>query len=200
MAGFTLFSGGRTRTTVRLGKWERGGHRAMPEFRVLFVCTGNICRSPSAEAVLRAMLQAEGLAGAVHIESAGTQGYHAGEAPDPRACATARRRGYALESQRARQVTADDYTGFDLILAMDRGHLRQLRRAAQAAGADAARIRLFLDFAAGTGRGRDVPDPYYGGEDGFDGMLDLIEDGARGILALLRRRLRAAPPAPPSPR
>lgn len=152
--------------------------------RVLFVCTGNICRSPTAEVVVRDKAAAAGLDGRLHLESAGTTGYHVGEPPDRRAIAAARRRGYDLSGLRARKVVAEDFARFDLLLAMADGHLRQLRGMAPARRRDG--VRPFLDFAAGAGA-RDVPDPYYGGAQGFETMLDLIEQGAEGFLAAVAR-------------
>lgn len=152
--------------------------------RILFVCMGNICRSPTAEAVLREMLRAEGGDLEIHVDSAGTHGYHVGEAPDPRAVAAARRRGYEMRHLRARQVVPEDFERFDLLLAMDEDNLAFLHRIAPAT--HRARARLLLDFAPGTGR-RDVPDPYYGGEKGFEQVLDLIEEAVRGLLDELRR-------------
>ncbi len=152
-------------------------------FRVLFVCSGNICRSPTAEAVFRGIVEADGLGAKVAVDSAGTHGFHAGEPPDARAGEAAERRGLDLSAQRARQVRADDFDAFDLILAMDRGHLRQLRRRAPRGAR--ARLRLFLEAAPHLGR--DVPDPYYGGEGGFETVFDLIEAGARALADELRR-------------
>lgn len=153
--------------------------------RVLFVCTGNICRSPSAEAVLRRRAADAGLAERLEIDSAGLGPWHVGHPPDDRAAAAAQARGYALDGQIARQVRQDDFATFDLILAMDRGHLRELQRLAPP---DArASVRLFLETAS-TARGQDVPDPYYGGRDGFETMMDLIEDGVDGLLAELAAR------------
>lgn len=154
--------------------------------RVLFVCTGNICRSPTAEGVFRHLAAAAGLADRFAADSAGTHGYHVGEAPDPRSQAAAARRGVDLSAQRARQVTAEDFEDFDLILAMDRGHYRQL--AALAPPHAAHRVRLFLDFAS-PGGAKDVPDPYYGAGDGFETVLDLVEDAARGLLDHLRAEI-----------
>ena len=132
--------------------------------RVLCVCLGNICRSPMAEGALRRVLAAEH-----HVDSAGTGAWHAGNPPDPRGLATARRRGYDNSAQRARQVTADDFRTFDLILAMDASNLETLQ---QIAPPDTtARIRMFHP-------GGDVPDPYYGGDSGFDTVLDMIEEAA----------------------
>ncbi|MEE8445759.1 MAG: low molecular weight protein-tyrosine-phosphatase [Alphaproteobacteria bacterium] len=152
--------------------------------RVLFVCSGNICRSPTAEGVMRKLLAERGLEHRVEVDSAGTHGFHEGEAPDTRSQAQARRRGIELGDQRARQVRREDFHDFDLIVAMDRGHLRELERMAPP---DApARVELFLRYAPECGQD-DVPDPYYGAGDGFETVLDLVEAGARGLLAAFER-------------
>ena len=139
--------------------------------RILFVCTGNICRSPTAEGVLRHMAKAAGAE--VHIESAGTGGWHVGHPPDARAQHHARRRGYDLSAQRARQVAARDFEAFDLIVAMDRGHLAALR--AQCPPEHREKLRLLVP-------GRDVPDPYHGGDEGFERVLDMVETACAGLL------------------
>ncbi|CAO3416666.1 low molecular weight protein-tyrosine-phosphatase [Azospirillum endophyticum] len=157
--------------------------------KVLFVCTGNICRSPTAEGVFRHLAERAGLGAHVIADSAGTHGYHVGEPPDPRTQRAALARGVDLSSLRARKVAAVDFTSFDHILAMDSGHLDQLRRIAPP-GSTAA-LRLFLDDASGPagyeGTGQEVPDPYYGGPAGFEQVLDLCEAGARGLLDRLSR-------------
>src|SRR5690349_4168559 len=142
---------------------------------ILFVCTGNICRSPTAEAVLRHLAAQEGIE--LQIASAGIGDWHVGSAPDERAQHHAKRRGYDLSALRARQVTARDFEDFDLILAMDRGHLRALERLAPPA--ERHKLRLFLP-------GRDVPDPYYGGPQGFEHVLDLVEAACRDLLRELK--------------
>ncbi|AUN94356.1 low molecular weight protein-tyrosine-phosphatase [Pseudazoarcus pumilus] len=147
--------------------------------RVLFVCTGNICRSPTAEAVARRLFAAAGLDGRVEFDSAGTHGYHVGEAPDPRAMAFAAKHGYDLSGLRARRVEVDDFARFDLLLAMDRGHHAQML--AMCPTERAHRVAMFTGFADEVAD-RDVPDPYYGGEDGFREVLDLCERGVRGLL------------------
>jgi protein-tyrosine phosphatase len=153
--------------------------------RVLFVCMGNICRSPTAEAVFREIRRREAPGLAVEADSAGTHAYHVGSAPDERAIAAAARRGFDLATLRARVVTVADFERFELVLAMDEQNYRQLRRIAPAAQRE--RVRLFLDFAPQLGR-RDVPDPYYGGATGFEEVLDLVEEAARGLLAALGAR------------
>ena len=140
---------------------------------VLIVCTGNICRSPTGEGVLRQLAQLRGLGDRVKVASAGTHDYHVGESPDPRSQHHASKRGYDLSSQRAAQVKHEDFHAFDYILAMDRGHLRMLR-AIQPEGAT-ARVGLFLDASA-KWKGEDVPDPYYGGTAGFEQVLDMVEE------------------------
>jgi protein-tyrosine phosphatase len=152
--------------------------------RVLFVCMGNICRSPTAEAVVREFAGRRADL-ALEVDSAGTHGYHAGDAPDERSIAAARRRGFELSALRARVVEAADFERFDLVLAMDSVVLERLRVLAPRRHHE--RIALFLDFAPGLGR-RDVPDPYYGGESGFEEVLDLVEEGARGLLHALAAR------------
>jgi protein-tyrosine phosphatase len=152
--------------------------------RVLFVCTGNICRSPTAEGVFRALVDGEGLAGRIEADSAGTHGYHVGEAPDPRSQAAARRRGVDLSALRARRVRADDFARFDYLIAMDRGHRRAL--AAMAPPQGERRIRMMLGFAPRLALD-DVPDPFYGAGDGFERVLDLIEASSAGLLDHIRR-------------
>ena len=142
---------------------------------VLVVCTGNICRSPTGEGVLRHKAAERGLAERVHIRSAGTHDYHVGEPPDPRSVRHADARGYDLSAQRAAQVSSRDFFSYDYILAMDRGHLRILRSMAAAGGK--ARLGLFLEASA-RWKGEDVPDPYYGGAEGFERVLDLVEEAA----------------------
>jgi protein-tyrosine phosphatase len=155
--------------------------------RLLFVCTGNICRSPSAEGVFRHLADQAGHGGRFETDSAGTHGYHIGNPPDHRSCAVALKRGYDLSTLRARQLAPEDFTRFDLLLAMDRGHLKLMQRMAPRDQYD--RLRLFLDYAPRAGV-RDVPDPYYGGQAEFEAALDLIELGARGLLEALTRSQR----------
>jgi protein-tyrosine phosphatase len=149
---------------------------------VLFVFTGNICRSPTAEGVSRARAAARGVLDRLRIDSAGTHDYHVGEAPDPRSIEHAAKRGYDLEPLRARQVVRRDFIDFDHILAMDQGHLRLLR-AIEPPGAT-ARIALYLEHSAGW-RGLDVPDPYYGGGRGFEEVLDMVEEASERLLDAL---------------
>jgi len=153
-----------------------------PTTRVLFVCTGNICRSPTAEAVFRRIVDTAGHGERFAVDSAGTHGYHLGDPPDARAIAIARRRGYDLSGLRARQLTQRDFAAFDLLLAMDRGHLTLMQRLAPPAARD--RARLFLSYAPALGTA-DVPDPYYGAERDFLHALDLIERGAQALLDAL---------------
>ena len=142
---------------------------------ILFVCTGNICRSPTAEGVLRHLAKKEGIE--LRIESAGLGDWHIGQPPDKRALHHARTRGYDLSAQRARQVQPRDFEDFDMILAMDRGHLRALER--MAPREHRAKVRLFVE-------GREVPDPYYGGPEGFEHVLDLVEARCASLLAELK--------------
>ncbi len=150
---------------------------------VLFVCTGNICRSPTAEGVFRTLLEANGLAGSVAVDSAGTGNWHIGEPPDARDSEAALRRGIDIADQRARQVQVEDFDRFDLVLAMDEGHYQQLQRLCP--DDQRHRLRLVLDFAPALGT-REVPDPYYGGPDGFETVLDMIEAAGAGLLAEIR--------------
>lgn len=156
--------------------------------RVLMVCTGNICRSPTAEAVLRRQVAQAGLERLVQIESAGTVDYHSGSPPDPRAQDSAAKRGYDMSRLRARQLRATDFDRFDLLVAMDRGHAEHLlaNRPAQ----QDHRIRLLMDFASGGPPGIDVPDPYYGSPAGFERVLDMIEAACTGLMQDLQQRLR----------
>ena len=149
--------------------------------RVLFVCLGNICRSPTAEGVLRGIAAREFAGVPLYVDSAGTADYHVGDPPDRRTVAAARRRGYDLSSLRARRVAPADFENFDYILAMDRANLAELEQVGQ--GIIGGRLSLFLEFAPEL-RVDEVPDPYYGGTEDFERVLDLCEAGAR---ALLRR-------------
>ena len=153
---------------------------------VLVVCTGNICRSPTGEGVMRRLAEKRGLGDRVRVESAGTHDYHVGEEPDPRAVRHASKRGYDLSRLRASQVRAEDFHAYDYILAMDRGHLRILRSVAPP---DAkARIGLFLEASA-RWKGADVPDPYYGGVEGFEQVLDMVEEAAERWLDRIEAEL-----------
>jgi low molecular weight protein-tyrosine phosphatase len=158
--------------------------------RILFVCLGNICRSPTAEGVMRELVARAGLSETIELDSAGTGGWHVGSAPDERATAAAGARGIALEGS-ARQVSAGEFPEFDLLIAMDRSNLRELRRLA---GSDEqrARVRLLREFdpASGAhspegwvGGDLDVPDPYYGSPGGFEEVLDLVQAACEGLLA-----------------
>ena len=148
--------------------------------RILFVCTGNICRSPTAEAVARHLVETAGLRGRIEVDSAGTQGYHAGEAPDPRTQKAAKLRGYDLSRLRARKLELRDFQEFDLLLAMDRRHLETLQR--QCPEVYKPKLELFLPFGGAHHYGDEVPDPYYGGPKGFDLVLDMCEAAAQGVL------------------
>lgn len=153
--------------------------------RVLFVCLGNICRSPSAQGIFEHLLEEAGLSDQVQVDSAGTHAYHQGEPPDQRAQMEAARRGIDLSQQRARAITEADFERFDYILAMDGSNLSVLESRCAAPYRD--RLHRLLDFADGADS-RDVPDPYFGGPDGFGRVLDLVESGARGFLAHLQSR------------
>ena len=157
--------------------------------KILFVCLGNICRSPTAEVVFRDIAAREAPDLKFQVDSAGTAGYHIGEPPDPRTRAAALRRGYDLSPLRARIVEPGDFEQFDLLLAMDHENLAVLKRRAPAAVQQ--RVRLFLEFAPEAGV-TEVPDPYYGGPNGFEEVLDLVEAAARGLLEHVRTVPRGA--------
>jgi protein-tyrosine phosphatase len=157
--------------------------------RILFVCLGNICRSPTAEGVFRAIAARDAPELAIEVDSAGTAGYHIGEPPDARTRQAALRRGYDLSALRARIVEPRDFENFDLILAMDRENLNVLRHRAPVDAHE--RVRLFLEFAPDA-TVTEVPDPYYGGPNGFEEVLDLVEAATHGLLQHLRQRTRAA--------
>jgi len=152
---------------------------------VLFVCLGNICRSPTAEGVFTHMCRKQGVADSLHIDSAGTAGWHAGKAPDARAVTAAALQDIDLSALRARQVSQDDFSGFDYILAMDEDNLADLRSLQP--DDTRARVDLFLDYAPGMSV-RNVPDPYYGGDDGFVQVLELVRAASAGLLTHLIAR------------
>ena len=156
---------------------------------VLVVCTGNICRSPTGEGVLRELAARRGLADRVTVRSAGTHDYHVGECPDSRTLKHAKQRGYDLSSQRAMQLSREHFDEYDYILAMDRGHLRIMRNMAPP---DAkARLGMFLE-ASSRWKGAEVPDPYYGGPEGFDLVLDMVEEAAERWLDRFQAELDPA--------
>ena len=157
--------------------------------KVLLVCMGNICRSPTAEAVVRHYLEISGLAPIVTVDSAGVTGYHTGEPPDPRAQRAAAQRGFDLSKIRARRVRPDDYHRFDLILAMDRDNLKTLER--NCPSEQRGKLALFTRYAR-RNRDAEVPDPYYGGPEGFHRVLDMLEDAASGLVQELRGKVPVA--------
>ena len=146
---------------------------------------GNICRSPTAEGVFRHIVEQEGLADHIHIDSAGTHAYHVGEQPDTRAQQTARSRGIDLSKQRARKVNANDFEQFDYVLAMDSDNHMIL--ASLCSDDNSERLNLFLDFAEGRSEA-EIPDPYYGGPQGFEHVFDLVEEASRGLIEDIRKR------------
>jgi protein-tyrosine phosphatase len=150
----------------------------MSQIKVLFVCMGNICRSPTAEGVFRHVIQQQGTADRFLVDSAGTHAYHVGEQPDRRAQQTARARGIDLAFIRARKVTRSDFAEFDYILAMDSDNYQNLLAICPAEYED--KVQLFLDYATNSHE-QDVPDPYYGGQQGFEHVFDLVEDASHGF-------------------
>ncbi|MGW3358793.1 low molecular weight protein-tyrosine-phosphatase [Streptomyces bungoensis] len=156
-------------------------------FRVCFVCTGNICRSPMAESVFRARLDEAGLLDRVEIDSAGTGGWHEGEAADPRTVSVLEEHGYGSDHV-ARQFQPSWFARLDLVIALDTGHLKALRRLAPTEE-DAGKVRLLRSFDPAAGDDLDVPDPYYGGRDGFEECLEMVEGASTGLLAAVRERL-----------
>ena len=159
--------------------------RNKPTLSVLFVCMGNICRSPTAEGVFRHKVMAAGLEDRIHIDSAGTIAYHVGHPPDPRAQKAALKRGIDLSSQQARKVTADDFEAFDFVIAMDSDNHYELEVICPPGYED--RLHMFMKFAQNS-RETDLPDPYYGGGNGFEIVLNLVEDAAEGLLQHLKSK------------
>ena len=151
--------------------------------RILFVCMGNICRSPTAEGVFRKILDKQAPGFSIYVDSAGTHAYHVGEPPDPRACRAAEQRGIDISTQRARRITEDDFQTFDMVLAMDEQNYSLLLDLSPPEHHE--QIKLFMDFAPQLGR-KNVPDPYFGGKHGFEQVLDLVEEASLGLLVYLR--------------
>ena len=156
----------------------------MSKVSVLFVCMGNICRSPTAQGVFENLVRSYGLEQDIYIDSAGTHAYHVTEPPDLRAQEAARRRGLDLSQQRSRQINVEDFDAFDYVLVMDRTNWKDLQ--AIAAPEQQQRIQLFMQFAT-RWHTDEVPDPYYGGTNGFERVLDMTEDAAAGLLTHIRR-------------
>ena len=159
---------------------------AKPAVSILFVCMGNICRSPTAEGVFRRKVSDAGLEDTIHIDSAGTIAYHVGHPPDPRAQEAAMKRGFDLSAQRARKVTSNDFEAFDYVIAMDRDNHYELEVICPPGYEN--RLHMFLKFAQNS-NAIDVPDPYYGGSGGFETVLDLVEDAAEGLLQHLKKQM-----------
>ena len=158
--------------------------------KILFVCLGNICRSPTADGVFRHLAKQEAKLGELEIDSCGTSAHHVGESPDPRSVKAAKARGYDLSPIRSRKITLSDFAVFDYILAMDQQNLQQIERLAEQASKDIvggsnAKVSLFLDFDTQSSQ-REVPDPYYGGARGFDQVIDLIEGASQGLITELQ--------------
>lgn len=153
--------------------------------RILFVCMGNICRSPTAEGVSFNIIKNNKIEHILNVDSAGTHSYHVGEPPDPRTCAAAMKRGIDLSGLRARRVVPEDFERFDLLLAMDHDNLKYLKRWARPE--HHGKLDLFMSYASGFDND-EMPDPYYGGEEGFERVLDMAEDAARGLIEALRLR------------
>lgn len=157
------------------------------KINVLFVCLGNICRSPTAHGVFESLVKESDLSDRVVVDSAGTSGWHIGAPADPRSSEVAARRGYDMSYIAARQVTAQDFDTFDYILAMDDQNLADLK--ALKPGGYVGKLDLFLNFSE-TFKDQSVPDPYYGGEQGFETVLDMVEDGSKGLLNAIQARLK----------
>ncbi|MEK9519403.1 low molecular weight protein-tyrosine-phosphatase [Streptomyces sp. NPDC087908] len=161
-------------------------------YRVCFVCTGNICRSPMAEHVFRRQVDDAGLGALVEIDSAGTGGWHEGDGADHRTVAVLDENGYS-SAHTARQFRASWFPALDLVIALDEGHLRELRELARTPE-EAARVRLLRSYDPAAGDALDVPDPYYGGREGFEECLEMVEAASDGLLAAVRRELKERTP------
>jgi protein-tyrosine phosphatase len=157
---------------------------ANKKIKVLFVCMGNICRSPTADAVFRHHVKAAGVDHLIEVDSAGTHAYHIGNPPDERSQRTALKRGYKMDDLRARAVEPDDFEAFDYILAMDKENMRLLQQRGPQHHHD--KIRLFMQYGANYDGDTEVPDPYFGGHQGFELVLDMVEEASQGLLAHLR--------------
>jgi len=176
---------GRIKTQLS-GRGKSAAPAIEPDYRVLFVCMGNICRSPTVEAVFKEVARRELPDRVIEIDSAGTHAYHDGHAPDPRAQRAAQRRGIDLSALRARRIQAEDFSRYDLVLAMDPLNVAVMEEHCPAE--HRARIRLLMEFAPAIDR-EDVPDPYYGGSNGFEYVLDLAEEASAGLIAFVKAEL-----------
>jgi protein-tyrosine phosphatase len=154
--------------------------------KLLFVCTGNICRSPTAEGVLRHYVHKQGLSNEILLDSAGTQGYHIGAAPDPRSVDAAAQRGFDISALRARRLEAGDFQEFDLILGLDNSHMQHLQEIAPKNAK--AELALFLEYA-GVTKEKEVPDPYYGNRKHFEYVLDLVEAAALPLIHKIKQEV-----------